>query len=65
MTQKRFSLAYETNDQNCIWWAVRDGDVTLWKEEVITLLNELYEENKNLRKCINTIYIISSMESVE
>lgn len=33
--------------------------------EVCELLNELYEENQNLRKCINTIYIISSRESVE
>lgn len=41
---KRFELAYEKGN----WWAVRDGDITLWKEEVIHLLNELYEENEKL-----------------
>ena len=33
---KRFTLAYEKED----WWAVKDGDITLWKEEVIATLNE-------------------------
>ena len=36
MSEKRFELAYEQGD----WWAVRDGDITLWKEEVVGLLNE-------------------------
>ena len=35
MTEKRFELAYETNRQNVVWWAVRDGDITLWKEETV------------------------------
>lgn len=42
---KRFKLAYKKDD----WWAVRDGEITLWKEEVIHLLNELYEENQKLK----------------
>ena len=42
---KRFTLAYEKGN----WWAVRDGDITLWKEEVIGLLNELHEENEQLK----------------
>ena len=46
MTEKRFELAYEKGN----WWAVRDGDITLWKEEVIHLLNELHEENQLLHK---------------
>ena len=50
MTEKRFELAYETNRQNVIWWAVRDGDITLWKEETVATLNELYEENEQLKK---------------
>lgn len=50
MVEKRFALAYETNDQYCIWWAVRDGDITLWKEEVVDCLNNLYEENIQLKK---------------
>lgn len=43
---KRFKLAYKKDD----WWAVRDSEITLWKEEVIHLLNELYEENEKLKK---------------
>ena len=43
---KRFELAYEKGN----WWAVRDGDITLWKEEVIHLLNELHYENQLLHK---------------
>ena len=39
MTEKRFELAYEKGN----WWAVRDGEITLWKEEVIGLLNEQEE----------------------
>lgn len=48
MTAKRFTLAYEKGN----WWAVKDGDITLWKEEVIGLLNELYEENTNIKTII-------------
>lgn len=43
---KRFTLAHE-NDK---WWAVRDGDITLWKEEVIHLLNEFDNETQQLQK---------------
>ena len=43
--EKRFTLAYEKGN----WWAVRDYDITLWKEEVISLLNALHEENQELR----------------
>lgn len=46
MTEKRFKLAYKKGD----WWAVRDGEITLWKEEVIHLLNELNEENEILKE---------------
>ena len=42
---KRFELAYEMGD----WWAVRDGYITLWKEEVVTLLNNLSDENEQLQ----------------
>ena len=35
MTEKRFELAYN-ND----WWAVRADGITLWKEEVVHLMNE-------------------------
>ena len=37
---KRFELAYEKGN----WWAVRDGDITLWKEEVVGLLNKQHEQ---------------------
>ena len=43
----RFQLAYESDNG---WWAVNDNGVTLWKEEVIYLLNEFHEENQQLRK---------------
>lgn len=43
---KRFELAYEKGN----WWAVRDGDITLWKEEVVELLNKLNNENKELKR---------------
>ena len=42
---KRFTLAYEKGN----WWAVKDGDITLWKEEVVGLLNALHEENEQLK----------------
>ncbi len=45
MTDKRFELAYEKGN----WWTVRDGDITLWKEEVIGLLNQLNDENEQLK----------------
>ena len=45
MTKKRFTLAYEKGN----WWAVKDGDITLWKEEVVGLLNALHEENVKLQ----------------
>ena len=45
MTEKRFTLAYEKGN----WWAVKDGDITLWKEETIALLNSLNEENEQLK----------------
>ena len=53
MHDKRFTLAYEKGK----WWAVRDGTITLWKEETIHTLNEqdkriieLENENKNLKQ---------------
>lgn len=45
---KRFELAYEKGN----WWAVRDGDITLWKEEVVGLLNKLNNENENLKQAL-------------
>ena len=51
MNDKRFTLAYEKGD----WWAVRDGDITLFKEETIATLNYLNDENEwlkqQLKKC--------------
>jgi len=45
MNEKRFTLAYEKGN----WWAVKDGDITLWKEEVIGLLNEQDETINELK----------------
>ena len=33
--------------------------------DLLDVMNELHEENVNLRKCLNEIYQISKMESVE
>ena len=65
MTEKRFKLAYKEDD----WWAVRDGEITLWKEEVVHLLNELHEENRQLRdNCKNSLikagyFLIKSLKT--
>ena len=48
---KRFTLAYEKGN----WWAVKDGDITLWKEETIALLNSLNEENEQLKQQLSDI----------
>jgi len=48
---KRFELAYEHDN----WWAVRDGDITLWKEEVVDLLNELADENEQLKQQVEDL----------
>lgn len=53
MTKKRFKLAYTKDD----WWAVRDGEITLWKEEVIHLLNELHEDNEELKERVKQLQI--------
>ena len=50
---KRFKLAYKKGD----WWAVRDGEITLWKEEVIHLLNELHKENEELKERVKQLQI--------
>ena len=34
-------------------------------EHIVTVLNELHDENRKLRQCLNEIYLISSMESIE
>ena len=57
---KRFELAYEKGN----WWAVRDGDITLWKEEVIHLLNELHEENQELKQELHKIYELATVNKV-
>lgn len=50
MTEKRFTLAYNENT----WWAVRNGYITLWKEEVIDELNNqdriIESQTKQLQK---------------
>lgn len=46
MTEKQFTLAYENED----WWAVKNGEITLWKEEVVDLMNKMHDKNKQLEK---------------
>ena len=43
---ERYELAYELDN----WWAVRDGAITLWKEEVVDLLNEQEKRINELEK---------------
>jgi len=50
MTEKRFELAYSNDLENDKWWAVRDWDITLWKEEVVHLLNEQSERITDLEE---------------
>ena len=57
---KRFELAYEKGN----WWAVRDEDITLWKEEVIHLLNELHEENQELKQELHKRYELATVNKV-
>lgn len=49
MTEKRFTLAYADYD----WWAICDKEnpteLGISDEEVVKLLNELYEENEQLK----------------
>lgn len=42
---KRYALAYD----NGTWWAVLDGEITLWKEEVVARLNEQDETIHRLK----------------
>ena len=46
---KRFKCVYKKGN----YWTVRDRDTTLRKEEVIHLLNVLYEENQKLLTLTN------------
>jgi len=62
MTEKRFKVVQGYNDRYCQDTATNK---LLNQNQTVEYLNELSEENQNLRKCINEIYIISSRESVE
>ena len=61
MTEKRFELAYEKGN----WWAVRDGEITLWKEEVVGLLNEqdemIKKQNQEILSCHDTLVTIEAL----
>ena len=48
----RFQLAYESDNG---WWAVNDNGVTLWKEEVVYTMNELFTECNQLKQSFDTI----------
>ena len=51
MTTKRFVKTHKTIN----WWAVLDNGKELLEDEVVELLNELHEENKELQDTIETI----------
>lgn len=63
MTEKRFIFNSDSD-----WWTISDNTAKkerLWGQDVVDLLNNLHEENRKLRQCLNEIYLISSRESVE
>ena len=63
MTEKRFTVDEGLEDVLC--WEINDKeneDMTCG--ECAKLLNELHEENKRLRRCINEIYTIARLEEV-
>ena len=66
LTDKRFTINME---DECIDDAKNeifiDFNDRIDFNQLCELLNKLYEENQELRKCLNAIYIISSRESVE
>lgn len=43
MEEDRYALAYEKGE----WWAVSHGPLLLWKEEVVTLLNNQQDQLDN------------------
>ena len=61
MNNKRFNLAYEKGN----WWAVNDSGITLWKEEVIYLLNKQDEYIKILEQYILDIKLPRPKEAVD
>ena len=60
MTVKRFKLVEYL--PNVI--QIEDNHQKLNSHEIVDLLNELHEENKRLRRCINEIYTIARLEEV-
>ena len=59
------ALLEEWEDVNYCEHSFKFENEWLTDEEVVDLLNELHEENRKLRQCLNEIYLISSRESVE
>ena len=43
---------------------IMDNHIELPQSTACDLLNELHEENKRLRRCINEIYTIARLEEV-
>ena len=66
MTDKRFTIGDRALQEvygGCIP-AILDGGIPCTQSQVLKLLNELNEENKRLRRCINEIYTIARLEEV-
>ena len=51
MTEKRFVKTHKTIN----WWAVLDNGKELLENEVVELLNELHEENEQLKTTIQQL----------
>ena len=53
MTRKQFTLAYEKGN----WWAVKDGDITLWKDGTWEQISDESTTNNfyTLEQCANEL----------
>ena len=58
-----FELSCIVDNDNKTFYFIVDSMANV--ESFVERLNNLHEENQELRKCLNEIYIISSRESVE
>ena len=64
MTENKRFTAYGKEiiqDDEC--WAVAYSEYNA--DVIATALNQLNDENRKLRECLNEIYLISSRESIE
>ena len=62
MAVKRFTVNGKEIVQDKQVWCVANSEHCA--DVIATAMNELYEENERLRRCINEIYTIARLEEV-